>query len=333
MTQKLTQKSKKALKNIAAAVGFCLLFLTLFNLVSNILLDKEQTWYKHRNYTALAHNSVDILYVGNSHFNAAINAALVDEVAGLDSFGFNYSASGMRMAYAYHRLAHALQTQSPRLVVLDTFCLVPLAEGESGDNIVNWSLDGLPLSAEKIAAVRELTPFEDWPAYLVPFIKYHARWEYLTPEDVAGLFDASHYDWFGRTPETLDAAMAEEDGHFGQDLSQTEGQLPVDDWQMSYLERFIALCEANGAKVLLFDTPYRNQFGQNAADGVRMSNWLRAHVVDGDAVQLADANEAYATMGFGYADMRDDGHVNFAGAEKTSHFLAGYIKEHYQDIF
>jgi hypothetical protein len=329
----MTVKHKTAFKNLAAATGFCLLFLALFSVFSDILLDKEQTWYKHRNYTALGRDSVDILYVGNSHFNAAIDPKLVDEAAGMGTFGFNYSASGMRMAYAYHRLAHALQTQNPRLVVLDTFCLVPLAEGESGDNIVNWSLDGLPLSAEKLAAVMELAPFEDWPAYLVPFIKYHARWEYLKLEDVMSVFDASYYDWFGRAPETLDAAMAEEDGHFGQDLSQTEGEVPVDDWQMGYLERFIALCEAQGAKVLLFGTPYRNQFGQNAADGVRMANWLRARVVDGDAVQLADANEAYAAMGFTYADMRDDGHVNFAGAEKTSRFLADYIKTHYAGLF
>lgn len=329
----MEQKHKTALKNIAAAVGFCLLFLVLFSAVSDVLLDKEQTWYKHRNYTALERDSVDILYVGNSHFNAAIDAALVDEVAGAGTFGFNYSVSGMRMAYAYYRLEHALQTQNPRLVVLDTFCLVPLAEGESGDNIVNWSLDGLPLSAEKLAAVRELTPFEDWPAYLLPFIKYHARWEYVSMEDVASVFDASYYNWFGRAPETLDTAMAEEDGHFGQDLSQVEGQLPVDELQFGYLQRFIALCEEKGAQVLLFGTPYRNQFGQNAADGVRMSNWLQAQVVDGEAVQLLDANEYYDDMVFGYVDMRDDGHVNFAGAEKTSRLLGEYIRAHYAGVF
>ena len=325
----MSAKTQKNLKNLGAALCFALVFLVLFHAAFTVLLDKEQTWYKARNYAALPDGSVDILYVGNSHFNAAIDAALVDEVVGADTFGFNYSCSGMRMEYAYYRLAAALRTQSPGLVVLDTFCLVPEQEGEGGGGLINWSLDGMPLTAQKAAAVADLVPFEDWPAYLVPFIKYHARWEDLDAEDVVGAVDRSVYDWFGRSPETTDRAMEEEDGHFSQDLSTVAEELPVDAAFMDYLERFIELARENGARVLLLGVPYRNQFGQNSADGVRVANYLRQRVVDGEAVQLLDVNEHYGQLGFGYSDMRDDGHVNFAGSEKTSRFVGDYIRQHY----
>ena len=326
----MSLKVQANFKKAGACVCFVLLFLVLFNAVFSVLLDKEQTWYKHRNYTALPQNTVDILYVGNSHFNAAINAALVDEMVS-GTFGFNYSVSGMRMDYAYYRLKEALRTQSPRLVVLDTFCLVPLHEGESTgeENVICWSLDGIPLNTDKIAAVNDLVPLENRPAYLVPFIKYHARWEHLTVEDVVGAFDASVYDYFGRAPETTDRAMAHEDEHFTQNLSLITEAAAIDPIHLDYLNRFIALAQENGAQVLLFGTPYRQQFGQNSADGVRVHNYLRGSLVNGETVRLLDTNEHYAAISFTYSDMRDDGHVNLAGAEKTSRFLGDFIRENY----
>lgn len=324
----MPKKTRTNIKNISASLCFLLVFFLAFSTVFTVLLDKEQSWYKHRNYMNLQKNTVDILYVGNSHFNAAINAAQIDELVG-GTFGFNYGVSGMRMDFAYYRLEEALLSQKPSLVVLDTFCLVPLNEEKDTENIISWSLDGIPLSPAKIAAVKDLVPKQHHLAYFVPFIKYHARWEHLKAEDFVGAFNTELYSYFGRQPETTDAAMEKEDEHFAQDLSLVKGEIAVEERHMEYLQKFVALAQQNGAKVLLFATPYRQQFGQNSAQGVQVHNYLQNRLVNGTDVQILDANQHYAQMSFAYEDMRDDGHVNFAGSKKTSLLLAGFIRDNY----
>lgn len=321
-----------ALRKASGTLAFILIFLLLYALVENILLDKEPAYYKYRNYQALPRNSVDVLYIGNSHFNAAIDAQQIDQLIG-PSFGFNYGVSGMRMEYAYFRFQNALRTQSPKLVVLDTFCLVPMAEAESGDNIISWSLDGIPLSRDKIQAVKELVPFKNWPAYLAPFIKYHARWDSLGTQDFIGTFDTSYYDWLGRTPDTTDRAMEVEDDHFSLDVASVTGTQPLDAKHLEYLGRFVRLAKAHGAQVLLLTVPYRQQFGQNSAgNGAMLNNTLRQQFADDPQVQLLDVNAYYRQLDFTYLDMRDDGHVNYSGAAKTSAFVGQYIREQYPQL-
>lgn len=322
-------KRLDSLKKAGATAAFLLLFLLLFSMVSDILLDKEYAWYKYRNYAALPNHTVDILYVGNSHFNAAIDAEQVDEAVG-NTFGFNYGVSGMRMEYAYYRFQNALRTQSPRLVVLDTFCLVPMNDEESGDNIISWSLDGMPLSWDKVDAVNHLVPYQQRPAYYLPIIKYHARWESLDVEDITSTFDAKPYQQLGRKAETTDRAMDTEDDHFTLDISQEQGMLPLQPEHEQYLKKFINLAKAHGAQVLLLTVPYRQQFGQNSAtNGAMLNNTIASLFADDSTVRLLDVNQYYKQLSFTYSDMRDDGHVNISGAEKTSVFVGRYIKENY----
>lgn len=44
-------------------------------------------------------------------------------------------------------------------------------------------------------------------------------------------------------------------------------------------------------------------------------------------------NRYYKELDFGYADLFNEGHVNKAGAEKVSEFLADYIQKEYDSIF
>lgn len=72
------------------------------------------------------------------------------------------------------RIREALKHQSPKVIVLDVFTVYGDDYEEEGTTHIN--LDGLPLSFNKIMAIRDSVPAGMRYAYYFPLAKYHNTW-------------------------------------------------------------------------------------------------------------------------------------------------------------
>ncbi len=319
---------KRTLVPLCKTVCFLAIVISLLAFLSKVLMVKDEMFQRQDNYARLPKNSVDLLILGSSHSGDGISPDILNESLGLTSF--NQSINGLRAEYAPYRLEAALTTQSPKLVVLDTYLFESYWNEE--DKVASWALDSQPLNLAKIKTIQAFAPADKLP-YYVPLVKYHSRYRELTQADFDFLLNPSAYAVQGvGTHEIRDGYLDQLDDYFDQDLSLDEEVLPLSEGQKASMDQVVALAKQHGAQLLFVTVPYKEQMGMNSVENHRISNYLR-QLYEGDpAVQVLDMNEHWAEIEFGYADLRNEGHMNPGGREKTSLFLADYIWGNYDFV-
>lgn len=306
-----------------------LLFCFLFSFASNLFLLKDGNWMKYQNYQSLGESTIDIIYMGSSHSEAGIIPTIID--GAIDVKSFNYSVTGMRIEQGVFRLRDILKTQTPKLIVLDTFSFTPVEE-ENREVLTRWAFDCLPLSKNKIDAVNHVIK-ENREAYYVPFLKYHTRWKEISARDLQLLGDKSLYETVGFGGATTIEKMEEKDSYFSEFTYNLNSFLPINTSQKQCFEEFLEVAKNKNIKILLTTVPYKTQLGMSSQELTGINNFLEQNYVDQDMVKMLDMNRCYKKLDFGYADLFNEGHVNKAGAEKVSKFLADYIQKEYDSIF
>ena len=80
-------------------------------------------------YRELPRNSVDIVYMGNSHANTAFIPAVIDDLLGTRSIHVNTSGESIHQTLFEYR--EVLRLQQPRMVAMETF---PFYDGLPSQN-------------------------------------------------------------------------------------------------------------------------------------------------------------------------------------------------------
>lgn len=230
-----------------------LLFCFLFSFASNLFLLKDGNWMKYQNYQSLVANTIDIIYMGSSHSEAGIIPTIIDEAMNVKSF--NYSITGMRIEQGVFRLRDTLETQTPKLIVLDTFSFTPVEE-------------------------------ENREAYYVPFLKYHTRWKEISARDLQLLGDTSLYENVGFGGTASIEKMAEEDSYFLEFSYNPNYVLPINSSQKQCFEEFLEITKSKNIKVLLITVPYKTQLGMSSQQLTGINNYLEQNYVDQNVVKM-----------------------------------------------
>lgn len=306
-----------------------LLFFVLFSFSNALLLLKDGNWMRYQNYQSLVPNTIDIIYMGSSHSEVGIVPAIIDESVNVKSF--NYSVTGMRIEQGVFRLRDMLKTQTPKLIVLDTFSFTPVEE-ENREVLTRWAFDSLPLSKNKVEAVNHVIK-ENREAYYVPFLKYHTRWKEISARDLQLLRDQSLYETVGFGGTTAIEKMEEEDFYFLEFMYDPNYTVPINSSQKQCFEEFLEIAKKKNIKILLITVPYKVQLGMSSQELTGINNFLEQNYVDQNTVKMLDMNKYYRELDFGYSDLFNEGHVNRSGAKKVSEFLAYYIQKEYHFIF
>ena len=122
----MKQKDKKILKRGLALFTVLVLIFVLLNELSRLSLRNER-------YDLIAHlkympeDSLDMLILGNSHAQLAIDDALLSDM--LDANIYNAAFSQQQAATSYYVLNKAFKYQSPDTVVLDAYTLIQQIQG------------------------------------------------------------------------------------------------------------------------------------------------------------------------------------------------------------
>ncbi|MVB10642.1 hypothetical protein CAFE_13380 [Caprobacter fermentans] len=165
-------------------IGKGILFLTVLTLILSSISSVFIYKIDHRGklLEGLYHSDdpYDVVFMGSSHMNGGIDPNVLWKQYGITSF--NYATGGQPIDVTYYLLQEVLKKHTPSVVVVDLYYLgMTTPYGATG--FVSNAVDNMRFSKNKLEAIQNCTPPEEWINFLLPALKYHFRWSSLTAED------------------------------------------------------------------------------------------------------------------------------------------------------
>lgn len=322
-------------------VVFILIFVVLFIGVNQIFLSKNENFYTYINYEEQQENSIDILVLGSSHSMDGIDAGdldrLLKENYGLETRTFNMSVTGMRLEQVNYRYKEAIRTQHPKVIIIETFSCAPQSTGTE-EEINRWALDYMPLSLEKLSYIRTDIEEDLQTSFIVPFIKYHSRWDELTGEDFEAvsakeILEKSQSRGL-EAPDKPDFTGTPDD-YFAQDFTKITGINPLPLSYQQDMAEIIEIAESMGTKIIFLSIPYKVQADFYNTELIKYNNYLEKNYVDNESIFMLDMNKKIAELNWDYTHMTDEGHVNNKGRdvveEEVTKFLGAELKSYLEE--
>lgn len=258
-------------------------------------------------------NSIDVIGVGSSHMEAALDARLMYEEYGLNAY--NCGISWQKFDTSYLVIEDVLKTQSPKLAVIDTYMTNVVKE--------DTDVDGETLYTRYLHAGKKeylTSRFQDnllsYAGYLFPLITFHERWNRVSESELFNRVDYRNEFRESRGQTRVGSAVEIQ----LPDNGSTE-QMPIDDKGKQMLDDLLSICYGNDVKVLFVTIPmsesnpysdaYREYSDQNGCDYIDFTKLT-------NEIGISETEDFY-----------DEAHMNVYGAAKLSSYLAQYIISHY----
>lgn len=345
-------------KRIGKIIAFFVIGIALFLLLQEILTPNWTNKSEEgvdagtvlAGYRALEDDTVDVLFLGTSFMQRSVSPMKLYEDTKILSY--NLGVSGQPIECSYYLLKQAFETQSPKVVFFEASRMY-----NELDSSWRYTIDTLPKGEALLELAAEYGKTTDnsmtaASAYL-PIILYHNRWSELTEQDYLLTKSTMNYSMgqyimsynYAAAPSieevewiTKEVRKQEDSGiqYFVEDSEYREENLegigydaPLSENAKIYFEKMCALCQENGAELVLvkmpsylYPTSYSNQ-SWNREKAARLRNFAMAY-----GVELLDL--VYEDVVDVESDFYDYGaHLNINGAEKVSRYIGKYLLERY----
>lgn len=240
-------------------------------------------------------DTIDVLIVGDSESYSAFSPLELWEDYGITSYVCG--TGGQRLYKTYDYLVKAFQTQSPKLVVLETNALY-----------------------------RKIKPREvlsNHIANIVPVFRYHDRWKSIRRDD---FYFSPNYtkiiDYKGYFPRKRKKAVKEE--KMETYMQETEKSKRLKRINLYYLKKIRKLCGKRRAKLILVSTPSTKNWNYSKHNGIQQ--YARKH-----RLTYLDMNMFSYEIGIDWATDSIDGgdHLNYNGATKSTDYFGSWLMERY----
>lgn len=305
----------KRLEYVLRSIIFISLLLTVFSVTNRVLADKTDKFSLAPIYD-LPKNSVDVLLIGTSHINCSIQPMQLWEEYGITAF--NCGIDDQSIPATYYTLKEMLKIQSPKVVVLEIWCVFRNGKVNNGrEERTHWFTDNVPLSYDVHLAIQDLIGSEiDKTEFYLPLYSYHSRWQELKQVDFENNMRA-----FARGADQPNRLQSFADG-----FNDYKEVITPPEVSLEYIDKIIDLCRENGIALVFMRAPY---VSGNALERYGMQNYV---------YQIAEVNNIpyldYFRLPEGniidiYNDMQDAGHLNGFGQEKMTMHLGGWLKKNY----
>jgi hypothetical protein len=218
-----------------------------------------------------------------------------------------------------------LKYQTPKLVVLDASSLYK--DDFDIDDKEEWlrvTIDPLRLSKEKLQMIFEIksqTSDQTAISYLLPFFRYHSRWDQLSKSDFSFDYtDLKTESFMGFRPSTeSENAISSSDA-----FESISPNAQISEFALKYYIKIIEICKERGINVILLSTP--------RADWPISRHQLLQSFARSQEIKYLD----YATpdniqrLGLDLAtDLKDENHLNLLGGIKVTKALGRYIDQNF----
>lgn len=241
-------------------------------------------------------NTIDIIFTGDSEAYSAFCPSLIWESRGYTSYVCANSLQ--RLCDTYALIESAFETQSPKVIIIETNCIYryPGIEKDSDDVTVNC--------AEKV----------------FPILKYHSRWKSV----IANYF-GSESEYLSEKEEKGFKIRNGVKGYYGGEyMKETTSAKEIPEESIEYLQKIRDLCDKNGASLLFVSTPSPVNWNYSKHNGIQ-------NYADKYDIPYIDLNLMNDEIKIDWStDTKDKGnHLNVKGATKVSNFIAQYLKDNY----
>lgn len=308
---------KKTLRWVLAAVVFVICGLLLFGKISEILRRKTaaETDMVHSFYE-IEKDTLDVLFLGSSHLYYGVQPNELWKEKGITSYSM--ASPEQTTATSWFLLKEAFEYQSPRVVLLESYYLWynGLYRSESR---LRQAFDGMRFGKTKLEMVETMLPEagrKEKLTYYLPFLKYHSRWSELEN------YDFHTKPWLKGARMDFTEKEIQDPG-----IPQEPAQIP--DINMEYLDKIIALCEENGAELVVFAVPFGIETDEARYNRRQGLNLTLESVLEEKGIPFLFYQKDYPEVIDFSTDFRDKTHLNTAGAGKLSTHLAGWLSENY----
>ena len=359
------------LARIGKTILFAFISIFMFLVLIRILIPKwnypkmaENASYSISSFYAQEENVDEVIFAGTSHTLMAVSPMNIYRDYGIVSY--NIGTSGQAIGDTYVLVKHALETQKPKVIVLDVSGLFFFHDVDEYSWAWEYITTSIPFLRKKAEAISDrndlLNRIRDgdyktgciWKE-IIPLERYHARWKELTWEDLRDFVPEREYYTAGfflspavipcdGTVEEMNVVAEEmqlnvvsrktimQEG----EIRSEEHEEPLYSIQIPHnnqliLDEISKLCKAYGTDLLLVKYPsVRRPDNYASAWTVMRSRYMKefAKEYGYDFIDLLyDVDLSIDTE----HDFIDGGmHLNYNGARKISSFLGDYLMDHYE---
>ncbi|MEI0698831.1 hypothetical protein R4K92_07855 [Brachyspira intermedia] len=296
-------------------VSFFLIFFILLVIIINILIFQDtRGLYQTSCFYNQPKNSIDVLFIGNSHSFCDINPAILYNEYGIASYNFATGESAIYLVYFY--LKEALKTQKPKLIVLEPHSAVRDFHYLTMKALFN-SIPSFKLSKNKIEALKVSTGKDDYISFLNPLYYYNNRYSNINRDDFIFKEELKYFKGHLMFSNSIPQIEPNNDNMY---LSK---ELPIKMYE--YLKKIIELSKTNNINLLISVSPYiiYDETEQLQFNSIK-------EIADNYDINFINFNFNYDDYDLNFdEDFNDPHHLNYKGSEKFTKYLGKYLKENY----
>lgn len=312
------EKFGKIIKLTIATVCFLGFLLLAFYIMNATMQVKyEDGVLSMQDFYQYPENSIDVLMLGSSHLGSNIDPTQLYEEYGIASY--NLWGSAQPTWNTYYFLKEALEYQTPKVVVLETY-VVAQDNDTTGYGTLIKSTAGMKYSENKYNAIQNsITNFDElgmdvflgWPTY-------HTRYDEL------GEMDFSRYVWNYTLGEKKVSSWSQAACE-ANDVTGITDTAPLAGKHEKYFKKIIELCQSQGIDLYLFTAPYI------VTEKEQMRFNTIAAIAQEEGLNYENYNLTYEKFDLDYQNDFADalGHMNDSGIAKITSYLGKYLDENY----
>ncbi|MCD8250002.1 MAG: hypothetical protein LUC60_09175 [Lachnospiraceae bacterium] len=311
--------------------AFALIVVLLLGALNRLLMLEK--YYNHNwpetstyeKFYEVERDTIDVLFLGSSHCVSAFSPQELYNTYEITSY--NLGSEQQSVLVSYYWLREALQYQTPKAVVLDTYIVFPYKTAtalNSSEAAVRLAIDPMRWSSVKREAVHTICETDENQtelSYYLTNFRYHGRWSDLTENDFTYFSMSDHEALMGYS--ALSGCSGNQNYTPFEPGSAEEKAEPAE-LMLEYLDKIVDLCKAEGIELILVKTP-------STAASVEKYNYL-AQYADSRDIEYVDYNaqSVYEETGYEFAsDNHDGGHLNVWGAKKVTDYIGNVLVEEY----
>lgn len=312
---------KQSLKIFLRCIAFLLITIIIFAGVNQALNRKaiSGAWnmtIKTNGFYNEPKNHFEVMGFGSSHMYCTFNPISLWEKSGIPSYILTSQQQPPCTTYYY--IKEALKTQTPKVVVVETY-MFTLPPMEYNEGVYHDAIDYLKFSKNKIDFINEMVPKTERKNYLIPFLKYHSRWENLTAQDF-------NLDYLSQTDQYKGYVYLTKSTPQKFDLSvrNIQTKSPIHEQNLYYLNKIVELSKQYHFKLLFIASPYNvTKEEQKVFNSIK--EFAKANHID-----YIDFNLLLEQINLNMeTDFYDSGHTNILGSNKVMNYLASYLQSNY----
>ena len=308
----------KLIKRVSKMVVLLLCTVFLFICVNDTLAFKSSDGVTPiKDFYHYPKDSIDVLLLGTSHMGTDIDAATLYDEYGIASYCLWGSMQPLWNSYFY--LKEALKTQTPRLVILETYAAGYENEFSDYSRIVK-NVSGMKLSQNKIEAIKVSAPEDLWDDLILQLPVSHTRYDELTETDFR------YYPWSAEDLVNKHTHSACDDifpckRPDLENVTESKAILPKNE---EYLIKIIRLLQEKQIPLLFICSPC--PISQEA----QMKQLRVQEIAEENGVPFVDYNQMYDEIELDFqSDFRDKVHLNYNGNQKVTLHLGRYLTDHF----